>query len=388
MCFIIRALCCLPAVAFLFGLDSVGKCRADVVVAYELINPPAATGGVISVVQGGPGQPLVITLDESPGEYTLTILCLAEVDSETALYGYGIGLSAPDSNGVTATGFKYAGPFDYDVPPVLGAGPGLLIDQAIQGTFNPASGFMELFEVTLVVTVPTEEIHVYSETDEAYWGTLTYDPFTLIFADSDPLIVDLFDAKYSVSSTPNIIIRAGQSQQTDCDSNGLADDEEVALQPSLDCNTNGVLDRCELAAGEAVDCNGNGIPDTCDIAGGQSLDTDFNGVPDDCQIQTAPIETTDAATTSATQSATEDSSGDGNYQQGKVYDREELRSKLAILFGIPWEGGFSLSCLTWDFYGPISLPMSLAVGGVEVVSLPLRLLVFELSYCFLDAVLP
>lgn len=385
---IIKAFCCLTAAAFLYGHDSVEQSRADVVVAYELISPPEATDGVISVVQGGPGQPLVITLEESPGEYTLTILCLADVDSETALYGYGIGLSAPDSDAVTATGFKYAGPFDYDVPPVMGAGPGLLIDQAIQGTFNPASGFMELFEVTLVVTVPTEEVRIFSETDEAYWGTLTYDPFTLIFADSDPLIVDLFDAKYSVSSTPNIIIRAGQSEQTDCDSNGLSDEEELALQPSLDCNTNGVLDRCEIAAGEAVDCNGNGVPDACDIAGGLSLDTDFNGVPDECQIQTTPIDATDSATTIATQSATESASEDGNNQQAKVYDRKELRSKLATIFGIPWEGGFSLSCLTWDFYGPISLPMSLAIGGVEVVSLPVRLLVFELSYCFLDAILP
>ncbi|MEE8171163.1 MAG: FG-GAP repeat protein, partial [Phycisphaerae bacterium] len=53
-------------------------------------------------------------------------------------------------------------------------------------------------------------------------------------------------------------------QFTDCNSNGTADDVDIANDPALDCNTNSTLDSCDIAAGGA-DCNTNGVPDACDF---------------------------------------------------------------------------------------------------------------------------
>ncbi|MBI4717751.1 MAG: S8 family serine peptidase [Planctomycetes bacterium] len=82
---------------------------------------------------------------------------------------------------------------------------------------------------------------------------------------------------------------------SDCDGNGVPDDQQILADPSLDCSGNGVLDSCEpdcdgdglansceILAG-ALDCNGNGAPDDCDISGGSIPDCQPNGVPDDCE---------------------------------------------------------------------------------------------------------
>ena len=50
-----------------------------------------------------------------------------------------------------------------------------------------------------------------------------------------------------------------------------------------DCNDNGIADNEEIAMGFAKDCNGNGRPDECDIAYGSSPDGDNNGIPDECE---------------------------------------------------------------------------------------------------------
>lgn len=49
---------------------------------------------------------------------------------------------------------------------------------------------------------------------------------------------------------------------------------EVSL--AADCNSNNVADAQDIAAATSQDCNGNGVPDECDP------DTDGDGVPDDC----------------------------------------------------------------------------------------------------------
>ncbi len=57
------------------------------------------------------------------------------------------------------------------------------------------------------------------------------------------------------------------SAMTDCNSNGIPDDQDIencADLPSCD------------------DCNLNALPDECDIASGLSADVDLNGVPDEC----------------------------------------------------------------------------------------------------------
>lgn len=63
---------------------------------------------------------------------------------------------------------------------------------------------------------------------------------------------------------------------TDCNLNGVPDDEDIANGTSPDANGNGVPDECE-------DCNGNGVLDPDDIAAGTSNDINENGRPDECE---------------------------------------------------------------------------------------------------------
>ncbi|MDP6763375.1 MAG: sulfatase-like hydrolase/transferase [Planctomycetota bacterium] len=71
---------------------------------------------------------------------------------------------------------------------------------------------------------------------------------------------------------------------TDCNGNGVPDDQDIANGTSLDCNQNGVPDECDLAGGNALDCNQNGVPDSCDLGSGTSADCNGNGILDDCDL--------------------------------------------------------------------------------------------------------
>ena len=51
----------------------------------------------------------------------------------------------------------------------------------------------------------------------------------------------------------------------------------------VDCNTNGIADECEIADGSVDDCDGNFIPDSCDIAAGAD-DCNSNGIVDSCEV--------------------------------------------------------------------------------------------------------
>lgn len=78
-----------------------------------------------------------------------------------------------------------------------------------------------------------------------------------------------------------------QDPTLDCDSNGLLDECEIREQgPSLDCDSNGLLDECEIVEqSSSVDCDSNGLLDVCEIdEQGSSLDCDSNGLLDDCEI--------------------------------------------------------------------------------------------------------
>ena len=54
---------------------------------------------------------------------------------------------------------------------------------------------------------------------------------------------------------------------TDCNGNGILDDDDILNGTSLDCNTNGIPDECDLSSGASVDVNANSIPDECEING-------------------------------------------------------------------------------------------------------------------------
>ncbi|MAE28654.1 MAG: hypothetical protein QF615_01010 [Planctomycetota bacterium] len=50
-----------------------------------------------------------------------------------------------------------------------------------------------------------------------------------------------------------------------------------------DCNGNGIPDDQDISTGASADCDGNGVPDECDVAADPSLDANDNGVLDSCE---------------------------------------------------------------------------------------------------------
>jgi len=67
---------------------------------------------------------------------------------------------------------------------------------------------------------------------------------------------------------------------SDCNDNGIPDEQDLAAGVSEDCNDNAVPDECLQLE---TDCNGNLRPDACDLAAGTSVDVNGNGVPDECE---------------------------------------------------------------------------------------------------------
>jgi len=72
---------------------------------------------------------------------------------------------------------------------------------------------------------------------------------------------------------------------TDCNLNGIPDDQDIAAGTSADCDIDGIPDECSTGDGSVPDCNANGIPDICDVATG-AADCDLDGVPDSCEVDT------------------------------------------------------------------------------------------------------
>jgi hypothetical protein len=62
----------------------------------------------------------------------------------------------------------------------------------------------------------------------------------------------------------------------DCNFNGIADADDIALGTSLDLDRDQVPDECQS------DCKANGVHDLFDILLGTSLDADQDQVPDEC----------------------------------------------------------------------------------------------------------
>ncbi len=181
-------------------------------------------------------------------------------------------------------------------------------------------------------------------------------------------------------------IAAGTS--ADCNGNGVPDSCDIATEASLDCNANGVPDTCDLAEGTSEDCNGNalpdeceitigsvtdcnanGVPDECDIADGTSLDADGNGVPDECVSPGSQDQPEDTTST-------------------RVFNREELRSFLMLLFNLPGEGRPPISGAPLYLFDVFGIPMSAAMLVMETISLPARMLMFTFTYFVMDAILP
>jgi len=90
---------------------------------------------------------------------------------------------------------------------------------------------------------------------------------------------DVFELTPDLDESPrlrNAALDLGSYETiADCNDNGVADLEDIGLDPDLDSNDNGAIDGCE-------DCNRNGVRDEDDISSGPSVDLDSNGIPDEC----------------------------------------------------------------------------------------------------------
>jgi len=65
-----------------------------------------------------------------------------------------------------------------------------------------------------------------------------------------------------------------------------------------------------------------------------------------------------------------------------------LRAFLAFVFNVPADGRLTFATLPLHFFGPFGIPMSAAMLSLEMLNMPARLFMFEVSYAILDAVLP
>ncbi len=90
---------------------------------------------------------------------------------------------------------------------------------------------------------------------------------TLLFGDSK----DPTNGSYAGA------VRVYHGFRNDCNGNGSADDQDIALLSSADCDADGIPDECQ------PDCNGNGVNDRCDVSSLSSTDCNSDGIPDDCQ---------------------------------------------------------------------------------------------------------
>ncbi|MCB9853583.1 MAG: thrombospondin type 3 repeat-containing protein [Phycisphaerales bacterium] len=100
--------------------------------------------------------------------------------------------------------------------------------------------------------------------------------------DGDPRFQDQPSVVDTGAGTPPIVDMGALESGTDCDTNGMADADEIAGDPTLDCDVNGVLDICE------VDFDSDGLIDSCDncpgMANASQQDSDADGVGDVCDV--------------------------------------------------------------------------------------------------------
>jgi hypothetical protein len=74
---------------------------------------------------------------------------------------------------------------------------------------------------------------------------------------------------------------------TDCDGDLVLDECQIASDPSVDCDQDGTLDSCQISSDPSLDCNGDSALDACQIADDPSLDQNTNGILDSCECFTS-----------------------------------------------------------------------------------------------------
>ena len=347
---------------------------ADVDAWYELIGVTGPTGALISVDQGAAGEKPNITLNNSPGMYQLTIRMVANVGADKPVISHSTDIISPVASNVTIDSVTLLGDFAFDFLPLLSPGPGTIMDDATQLNLGTArDGEMDLLEFVLVVNQPpSDTIELFSSIGNFVWASADASPFLVRYGDATPL--DSF-LQGIITDQPSIVIST--AAPPDCDNDGFPDAEEIAANPMIDCDGDSIPDNCEITAGTSLDCNLNGIPDACDITNHVSLDGNGNAVPDECDPPASTNQTSD--TTSQTQQSSTST---------KMVNRTDLRNFLAAILGLPIDGIGPPSAWPLRLFGPLGANLSVIMAVGEVMNLPIRVFVFEITYWFLDAILP
>lgn len=97
---------------------------------------------------------------------------------------------------------------------------------------------------------------------------------------NDNLLPDECEDDCNQTGQPDLCdISDGLSE--DCNQDFIPDECQVQQQ---DCNDNGVIDECDISSGSSFDCNTNALPDECDLAAGTSVDCNQNTIPDECDL--------------------------------------------------------------------------------------------------------
>jgi hypothetical protein len=71
-----------------------------------------------------------------------------------------------------------------------------------------------------------------------------------------------------------------------------------------------------------------------------------------------------------------------------MVNRTDLRNFLAAILGLPVDGIGPPSAWPLRLFGPLGANLSVVMAAGELMNLPIRLFVFEITYAFLDAILP
>ena len=387
--------------------------RGDVNVWFEVTASNGPGTGLVSVEQGSVGQPLVITTDQVTGTYQITITMMAEVPDDEALYGYSLDLISPTASNVAVTSLTYLGDFDFDLPINVAASPGKIIDDASQIVFaNLQSGTLELLEFVLTIDrPPSDDVELFCGIGESNWAGLV-SPIQIRYADSDPLDGEEADL---VSNKPSIIIKQiippppPPATGACCHADGAC-----SLETASSCELIGGASY----KGDSTDCATADCPQPapptgacCHVEGACSIETSascgviagatYRGNGTDCQSANCPQPQPDAndqssnlADQNADQQLPPDLTGptpptdDQPSPIPNHVDRNQLRARLAGLFGLPIEGNEMMSLWPVKTFGFLGINASLVLGVQDLISMPARLFLYEITFAILDANLP
>lgn len=113
---------------------------------------------------------------------------------------------------------------------------------------------------TVMAYAPGQRIPFFSNPDVKYLGTPTGVPGQTTAAANNARTIGLLAATVAQ-------YRCSDSAKSDCDGDGIADDQAIASGSVPDCNATGIPDSCDIALGISLDVNADGIPDECPTGG-------------------------------------------------------------------------------------------------------------------------